>query len=43
MKYKEGDLVRIVSCDVNPSFAGRKGVVVKTLQENLHSLTTEVQ
>lgn len=35
MKYKEGDLVRIVSCDVNPSFVGRKGMVVKTLQADV--------
>ena len=35
MKYKEGDLVRIVSCDVNPSFVGRNGVVVKTLQADI--------
>lgn len=35
MKYKEGDLVRIVSCDVNPSFVGRNGVVVKILQADI--------
>ena len=31
MKYKNGDLVRIVSCNVNPCFVGRNGVVVKAL------------
>ena len=35
MKYKEGDLVRIVSCNVNPSFVGRNGVVVNTLQADV--------
>ena len=35
MKYKEGDSVRIVSCDVNPSFVGRKGVVVEALQADV--------
>lgn len=32
MKYKKGDLVKIVSCDVNPYFVGKKGIVVQALQ-----------
>ena len=35
MKYKKGDSVRIVSCDVNPCFVGRIGVVVEALQADV--------